>query len=224
METFRPWQIIPDEYWKRSREAQEFLQNINVRNYRFNASDFISSEMKKVRSLDVGCGTRGMGTQANIDIAHPGIIHDNFQIMDAHHLDFPENTFEAVSLVDVVEHVENPPQVLREIYRVLEKDGILYLTTANPSHISYFLRYLRNKRLVIQCDHLYIWFWEMLAWMIHNVGFRDIEVCFWGDSDHVLKEGKWIKLYRSYSLANILYRLGFRNPILHLCMFIMCRK
>jgi len=224
MEKFRPWQIIPDEYWKRSREAQEFLQSINIRNYRFSASDFISGEMKKARSLDIGCGKRGMGSIANIDIAYPPIIPDNFQIMDGHELHFLDDTFEAVSLVDVIEHVENPSQVLRETYRVLKKDGILYLTTPNPSHISIFLRYLRNKRLVIQCDHINIWFWEMLAWLIHTIGFRDIEVFFWGDSDYVLKEGKWIKLYRSYRLANLLYRLGFRNPMLHLCIFIMCRK
>ena len=218
------WDVIPEAYWKKSREAQDFLQGIDFHNYRFNAIDFIIREMKKVRSLDVGCGPRGLGTEANIDIAYPGMDHKNFQLMDAHQLDFPDNDFEAISLVEVIEHVENPTQVLREIYRVLEKDGILYLTTPNPSHISYFFRHLRNKRMVIHCDHLHIWFWEMLAWMIHNVGFRDIEVYFWGNSRYVLKDGKMIKPYRSYRLANFLYRLGFRSPVLNLCMFIRCRK
>ena len=218
------WDVIPEEYWKKSREAQEFLQGIAFHNHRFNAIDFIIGEMKKVRSLDVGCGPRGLGTEANIDIAYPGIDHKNFQIMDAHHLSFPDDSFEAVSLVEVIEHVENPTQVLREIYRVLEKDGILYLTTPNPSHLSHFFRHLRNKRMVIHCDHLHTWYWEMLAWMIHNVGFRDIEVYFWGDSDSVLKDGKMIKPYRSYRLGNLLYRLGFRSPVLNLCMFIKCRK
>lgn len=218
------WDVIPEEYWKRSREANKLIQGIKIHNQRFNAIDFIIDEMKRGITLDVGCGPRGLGTCANIDIAYPPNIPDNFQIMDAHELHFPNNSFEAVSIVEVIEHVENPTQVLREIYRVLMTDGIMYLTTPNPSHLSMFIRHLRNKRISIHCDHLHIWFWEMLVWMIHNVGFRDIEVYFWGDSAFVIKDNKIIKPYRSYRLANLLYHMGFRSPVLNLCMFIKCRK
>lgn len=224
MNKFRSWEVIPPEYWKRSQEAQKFIQNINVKTCRCDLVDFIIDEMKKGDTLDVACGTRGIGTKANVDIDYPSVIPDNFQIMDAHNLDFSDNVFDAASIIDGIEHVENPSQVLREIYRVLKKEGTIYLTTNNPSHFSIFLRYLRNKRMIIQVDHLHTWFWEMLAWMMYNVGFRDIEVFFGGDSDYVLREGKWIKLYRSYRLANLLYRLGFRNSILHLSMFIKGRK
>lgn len=218
------WDVIPDQYWKKNDEAYELIQGIKLHNYRFNVEDFIVSEMKKVKSLDIGCGPRGLGTSANIDIAYPPNIPNNFQIMDAHDLRFPDNTFEAVSIVEVIEHVENPSQVLREIYRVLNKDGIMYLTTPNPSHISIFLKYFRNKRVRIHCDHLHTWTWEMLAWLIHMVGFRDIQVYLWGFVDKMLREGKPVKLYRSYRLANLLYRLGIRNPMLHLNIFIKCRK
>lgn len=180
--------------------------------------------MKKGRTLDIGCGKRGLGTFANIDIEHSSIIPDNFQIMDGHDLHFPDNSFEAVSIVEVIEHVENPSQVLREIYRVLKKDGKMFLTTPNPSHISIFIKNLRNKRIRIHPDHLHTWNWEMLAWLIHNVGFRDIEIYLWGFVDEMLREGKPVKLYRAYRLANILYSLGFRNPMLHLNIFIKCRK
>jgi len=218
------WDVIPDQYWKRNDEAYEFIQGIKVRNYRFDTLDFISREMKRGDTLDIGCGPRGMGTAANIDLARPPIIPDNFQIMDAHDLHFLNNSFEAVSIIEVIEHVENPSQVLREIYRVLRKDGKLFLTTPNPAHISVFIKYLRNKRVRIHCDHLHTWNWEMLAWLIHNSGFKDIEVCFWGFVDQMIKENKPVKLYRSYRLANLLYRLGIRNPMLHLNIFVKCRK
>ena len=216
--------MTPDQYWKRNDEAQALIQSLKLHNYRFDAIAHIISEMKKLDSLDLGCGPRGMGSIANIDIAYPQIIPDNFQIMDGHDLHFPANTFEAVSIIEVIEHVENPSQVLREIYRVLKKDGTMFLTTPNPHHISVLLKYLRNKRVRIHCDHLHTWGWEMLAWLIHSIGFNDIEVYLWGFVDEMLKEGKPVKLYRSYRLANILYRLGIRNPMLHLNIFIKCRK
>ena len=216
--------MFPDQYWKRNNEAEAFIQGIKLHNYKFNAIEYIIHEMKKVVSLDIGCGPRGLGSSANIDIAYPPNIPDNFQIMDAHELHFPNNTFEAISILEVIEHVENPSQVLREIYRVLKKDGALYLTTPNPHHISVILKYLRNKRVRIHCDHLHTWGWEMLAWLIHNAGFQEVEVYLWGFVDEMIREGKPVKLYRSYRIANFLYALGFRNPMLHLNICVIARK
>jgi len=216
--------VIPDQYWERNREAHEFTQGVRLHHERVNAIEFIINEMKKGITLDIGCGKRCLGTVANIDIAYPSIRDPTFQIMDAHNLDFPDNSFEAISIIEVIEHVENPSQVLREIYRVLMIDGKMFLTTPNPAHISVFIKRLRNKRIKIHCDHLHTWHWEMLTWLIHNVGFRDIHVFFWGSVEQILKDGKPAKLYRSYRLANILYRLGFRSPMLNLNMFIICRK
>jgi len=218
------WDVKPDQYWKRNDEAHEFIQGIKLSNYRFETLDFISREMKRGDTLDIGCGPRGMGTDANIDLAYPPVLPDNFQLMDAHDLHFLDNSFDAVSIIEVIEHVENPSQVLREIYRVLKKGGRMFMTTPNPSHISIFLKYLRNKRVRIHCDHLHTWNWEMLAWLVHNAGFKDIEICFWGFVDQMIKECKPVKLYRSYRLANLLYRLGVRNPMLHLNIFVKCRK
>ena len=216
--------MIQDQYWKRNEECNKFVQEVKLHNYRFIVRDFIAKEMKKVKSLDIGCWQIGLGTEANIDIAYPPIIPNNFQIMDAHHLDFPDNSFEAVSIVEVIEHVENPSQVLREIYRVLKKDGQLFLTTPNPAHISIVLKRLRNKRMRNHCDHLHTWHWEMLAWLIHTIGFRDVNVHLWGHINEMRRKGESVKLYRSYRLANLLYSLGIRNPMLHLNIFIKCRK
>ena len=55
------WDVIPEEYWKKSREANELIKGIKIHSHRFNAIDFIIDEMKKGITLDVGCGPRGLG-------------------------------------------------------------------------------------------------------------------------------------------------------------------
>lgn len=66
-------------------------------------------------------------------------------------LPFADNSFDIVTAIEVIEHVENPKQFLNEIYRVLKKDGILHVTTANkwwpiePHYKLLMLSYLPAK-------------------------------------------------------------------------------
>jgi ubiquinone/menaquinone biosynthesis C-methylase UbiE len=46
-----------------------------------------------------------------------------FMVGDAHNLDFKSNTFDAVFCLEVLEHVYQPREVLKEFKRVLKKGG-----------------------------------------------------------------------------------------------------
>lgn len=46
-----------------------------------------------------------------------------FQVGDAQNLDFKNSSFEAVVCLEVLEHVRNPRKVLKEIKRILQKNG-----------------------------------------------------------------------------------------------------
>lgn len=52
--------------------------------------------------------------------------------MDAHKLDFPDESFDMVYLCHTFEHLENPIQALKEVKRVLNKGGWLWMATPNP--------------------------------------------------------------------------------------------
>lgn len=56
-------------------------------------------------------------------------------------LPFPDSTFDAVLLCEVLEHVTySPLPMLREIRRVLRPDGTLLLSTPNPAGLGKFIK------------------------------------------------------------------------------------
>jgi ubiquinone/menaquinone biosynthesis C-methylase UbiE len=52
-----------------------------------------------------------------------GVTNAEFQVGDIHKLDFPDNTFDIVHAHQVLQHVADPVQALREMKRVCKKDG-----------------------------------------------------------------------------------------------------
>lgn len=47
------------------------------------------------------------------------------------HLPFPDSTFNFVNMGEVIEHVESPEVVLREVHRVLKDSGLVYVSAPN---------------------------------------------------------------------------------------------
>lgn len=60
----------------------------------------------------------------------------NFKASKAEALPFKNNFFDAVLLLDVLEHVEDDKKTIDEVYRVLKPGGILILTTPHKSIFS----------------------------------------------------------------------------------------
>jgi SAM-dependent methyltransferase len=63
--------------------------------------------------------------------------------------EFPKESFDLVLLGEVFEHILNQPAgLLREIHRLLRPDGLLILTTPNPSTLANALRVLGDRYLL----------------------------------------------------------------------------
>ena len=84
---------------------------------------------------DVGCADAFMFRDhpefnvVYLDIAKSPLLKRlTFVQADAHHLPFRDKTFNTVILGDILEHVKDPPQVLREAKRVANH---IYATTPN---------------------------------------------------------------------------------------------
>ncbi len=59
-----------------------------------------------------------------------------------HFLPFRSGSFDAVNIVEVIEHIENQPQLIREIGRVLKPGGTLLVSTPNVLSLMSRMRFL----------------------------------------------------------------------------------
>ncbi len=91
--------------------------------------------------LDVGCGTgettkalRNYGIVWGVDISEKALEFcrkqglQNLKQSGACELPFDDSFFDAVSMLDILEHVEEDEKALQEVYRVLKSNGYLLIT------------------------------------------------------------------------------------------------
>lgn len=98
--------------------------------------------------LDIGCGSRPWFLA--LDETHRNRLRitgvdqgpyefgknagfDFLQLEIKDSLSFPDDRFDLVTMLAVLEHLEQPEEALGEIYRVLKPGGILMLTTPSPA-------------------------------------------------------------------------------------------
>ncbi|KAF3389635.1 hypothetical protein F1880_003942 [Penicillium rolfsii] len=63
--------------------------------------------------------------QARHLAASQGVTNVDFRVGDIHALEFPDNTFDVVHVHQVLQHIADPVQALREMQRVVKRGGIV---------------------------------------------------------------------------------------------------
>ena len=106
------------------------------------------------RVLDAGAGEGALVDRyrekghdiVGIDSAYES---DTVKKADLLSLPFDEGAFDAVLLLDVLEHVEllEQPKALAEIRRVLRDDGVLFMSVPNLAHLHSRLKFLLAGKL-----------------------------------------------------------------------------
>jgi len=154
--------------------------------------------------LDIGCAD-GMFTKVIFDTAHPSeivgidVLKDSvmwaqkhwkknkkmkFKLGNAHDLKFKDKSFDAVFILEVMEHVSDPKKVLSEINRVLRKDG--YLIALVPSDnglfkiIWWFVTKFWWAKIWDDCHVQSFNSGNTLSKNIKNAGFKiEVDKYFW---------------------------------------------
>lgn len=143
----------PDYHWKQidKKRFREFNAFVFAR-YMFFVNEVKKllkyAKNKKVRILDVGCGDGvllylikknnknvnfeiyGLDlSKEALSIAKNRIPEGSFTNTEVYDLNFEDNFFDIIVSSDVIEHVNNPKRMLKEIKRVLNNEGFVIIGT-----------------------------------------------------------------------------------------------
>lgn len=141
----------------------------------------------------------------NVDLSKiNSIVRQIYQDYD--YSTIPSNTFEAVTLLDVIEHVIDPKYLIKSCGRILKTDGIIYFHTPVVTKIDRIMHFLQKLPILKKIGttwqrgrtsifHLENYTPKSLILLLKEVGFCDIKI-------EVKNELSWpiIKYIRTYLL------------------------
>jgi 2-polyprenyl-3-methyl-5-hydroxy-6-metoxy-1,4-benzoquinol methylase len=144
--------------------------------------------------LDFGAGQgdflKGMTKSAfkfmyhGVDLMYSKVEGVNWYVQDLNKkLQFKDGQFDVVSCIEVIEHLENPRQIVRDLARVLKPEGILVLTTPNNESWRSIISYIFRGHFVAFTDSSYPAHITALNQMdlyriLKECGFKRMEVTY----------------------------------------------
>jgi len=191
--------------------------------------------------LDVGCAGGGISkwlADRGFDVHAIDILKESievakefrnspkitYEVRDVLKEPFPDESFDCITFLETIEHVENPAQFFREFHRILKNNGYLVVSTPNATslkNVLYALSYRKkNKQKKVikeiseetlgtgtQLEHIYNWDFPTLVRLLNRCGFDVIEHSFARSGPIIIPIfGKKIKIINGKS--KILNRFG----------------
>jgi len=106
--------------------------------------------------LDVGCGTGDLSKYLNPEMVMGYVGLDTDGIVDIHgsiyHLPFKDRSFDTVVISEVLEHLEQPANALRELARVSKKR--IVITVPNPWNLKQILSLVFHNHNIREPNHI----------------------------------------------------------------------
>lgn len=184
---------VPVDYYEKGIKTNYFQRAWHRKKW-----GILKRYLKEVKGgllLDIGCADGTTTKQikrflpttkvTGVDYYKKAIIYARkrtkaikFVIGDAHSLPFTGESFDVVTVIETLEHLDNPRKVLKEIHRVLKKNGLLILGQDTDSllfKIVWFL-WTRGKGSVWEGSHISCMRPNKLLKLIKDGGFKTKKV------------------------------------------------
>jgi SAM-dependent methyltransferase len=146
------------EYYRHNEEYAKFLANWDA-NFYAKYADTLQPDVSGGRALDVGCGAgqvvgrlKEAGFEAwGVDVSEPSIARarkfsERCLLYDGKTLPFPENHFDSVGALNVLEHVDEPEAFIKEVVRVTKPGGKIVISSPNFYRVAGFRDYHPRMR------------------------------------------------------------------------------
>tara|TARA_B110000483_G_scaffold241664_1_gene325278 strand:- start:712 stop:1305 length:594 start_codon:yes stop_codon:yes gene_type:complete len=146
-------------------------------NMRFKAASKLISFAPNAAVLDIGCRDGNLRGFLPKDIRFTGIDiaeefkSDNIIIADVSEgIPFPNNSFDVIFMIDVLEHTLKPHEIFREIKRVMKKDAHFVISVPNPYH---FIDLISNVfNIKDRQGHIFSWTKQAMIAFGETSGFK----------------------------------------------------
>jgi len=169
----------------------------------------------KVHSLDVSTSNPAKAKELYPSEDHKGIAADSFR------LPFVDDSFNVVIASEIIEHVVNPVEFVKELFRVVKKGGNLLVTTPYKEKLIYYLCVHCNKKTPANAH-------------IHSFDEKKLESYYSGEDlekfEYETFGNKLLIFLRTYMILQIFpfwlwkmkdkfANLFFRKPIHIICVY-----
>ncbi|MFH2218778.1 MAG: class I SAM-dependent methyltransferase [Pseudomonadota bacterium] len=173
------------------------------------AKRILGKSLKDIRLLDVGCSSGafiavskklGMDAEGVEPMASParaaraaGLKVSEGYLED---VKLPSDSFDVVTLFEVIEHLKNPVDLLKECRRILRPQGLMIIRTGNTD--SWTVRFMRDRwdYFCPAIGHISFFNPESMKILAHRTGFSLQKIRFHS-----------VSLYRKEDVPIVLYRV-----------------
>jgi 2-polyprenyl-3-methyl-5-hydroxy-6-metoxy-1,4-benzoquinol methylase len=156
------------------------------------------TKLQSARHLDIGAGTgafvqymnkkgwKSIGVEPDAEARRQAILHHDTSLLAAEEMDsFPPESFDAITLWHVLEHVHDLYPYMSQIKKMLNTRGVVLI--AVPNYTSYDGRKYGSAWAAYDVPrHLYHFSPDAMRWLLQEAGFQLVEeVPMWWDSFYI---------------------------------------